>query len=29
MRFNKIMTLKPHLNTQPQVFYEQLNEEVL
>jgi tetrathionate reductase subunit B len=27
-RFNKIMTLKPHLNTKPKVFYAQLDEEV-
>lgn len=27
-RFNKIMTLKPHLNTKPKVLYAQLDEEV-
>ncbi|MBI3669039.1 MAG: 4Fe-4S dicluster domain-containing protein [Acidobacteria bacterium] len=27
-RFNKIMTLKPHLNTKPKVFYAALDQEV-
>ncbi len=27
-RFNKIFTLKPHLNTKPKVFYASLDEEV-
>lgn len=27
-RFNKILTLKPHLNTKPKVFYAALDEEV-
>ncbi len=27
-RFNKIMTLKPHMNTKPKVFYAALDEEV-
>jgi Fe-S-cluster-containing dehydrogenase component len=28
MRFNKIHTLKPHLNTSPKVYYANLDEEV-